>query len=78
MADFRNFQLTAQADASLTVARINIEATVVDSTTGAVIADFTGANAVQFAIRVPGFTAAQHRAIAEQLARDILHMKAGV
>lgn len=78
MPDFRSFRLTAQADASLTVARINVEGTVHDSTTGALLQDFTGTNAIQFALRVPGFSVAQHRQLAEQVAQDIILMRMGL
>lgn len=78
MPDFQQFRLAAQADSNLTVARITIEGQITDSKTGAVLFDFTGANAVVFALRVQGFTVAQHRQLAEQVAQDILRMKAGL
>lgn len=78
MPDLTNYKVTAQADASLTVARVNVEAKVIDDTTRAVIADFTGANAIQFAVRVPGWTAIQHRELVEEIAHWLIRKKAGL
>lgn len=78
MPDLQQFSLTAQADASLTVARLTISGQVTDSATGAVLVDFTGANAVVFALRVPGFSAAEHRQLAALVGQRILMYKAGL
>jgi len=78
MPDLQRFRLTARPDSSLTVAVIRCEAQVTDSRTGAVIADYTGANSIDFALRVPGFTAAEHKLLAERIADWIIKHKAGV
>lgn len=48
MPDIQNFAITRLAPASLTVPRWQLSGQVTDSKTGAVLADFTGANVVNF------------------------------
>jgi hypothetical protein len=70
MPDFQDFDFQAMGDAALTVGRYRMRWKVVDSQTGAVQQDFTGANAIQFGFRIPGLSAAKE----EKLARKIAHM----
>lgn len=77
MPDIQQFSLSARTDANVNVARVTVAARVV-ADTGATLADFTGANAFDFALRVPGFTAAQHRELAEEVAHWLIRKKAGL
>ncbi len=70
--------MTFVATTSLTVPHFTVSARVVDSQTGALIADLTGANAIDFAVRVATWTVAQHQALVRQLAPLILQIAAGV
>jgi hypothetical protein len=56
---------------------IRIRAKVHDSNTGEELQDFTGANAIRFALRVDGFSLAQHRALADDVAAKILRILRG-
>lgn len=77
MPDFQNFKITVQADQpGVNVARVTVEARVQEG--GAVLHDFTGANAINFLFRVQGFMAAQHRELAEELAHWLVRKKAGL
>jgi hypothetical protein len=78
MPDILRYQLTGQTDVTLSVARIQVEGELRDSQTGAVIQDFTGPNAILFALRVQGFTGQQYRYLTDQIAATILRMKAGL
>jgi hypothetical protein len=48
MADLKNFTITRIANANLNVPRWTISGQIVNSQTGALIRDFTGANVVTF------------------------------
>lgn len=78
--DVQSFDMIADTDANVNCARIRVRGKLVNTGTDQTIpgGDFTGANFVQFALRVQGFTVAQHRALAEIIALEILRMKAGV
>ena len=78
MPDFAQFSITARPDSNILVAVIRVQARVIDSTTGAVLNDFTGGNSIDFALRVPGFSAADHKELAERIATFIIHRRAGI
>jgi peptide methionine sulfoxide reductase MsrB len=78
MPDIQNFSLVAQVDASVSVARITVSGQICNSHTGAVLSDFTGPNAITFALRVAGFTVQQHRELAQVITQKILRMSAGL
>lgn len=75
--DMQQHQVTFVATVSLTVPHFSVAARIVDSQTGALIADLTGANAIDFAVRVQGWNIAQHQALAQRLAQLILGIAAG-
>lgn len=76
--NLQKFKITGQADANVafTVARVLVEAEVWDGDT--LLADYTGANAVQFAFRVQGMSVAKHKQLADDIALLIIRMKAGL
>ena len=78
MPDYQNYKLTALASANVNVPRVQIEAVVTDSSTGATIADFTGAGALVFPAVIATLTAQQKLDLAELIARYLLNVKAGV
>lgn len=61
MPDVKDFTITDIADASITVNRFRIEGRIVNSVTGEVIADFTGANAVTWPNIFGEFTGAERK-----------------
>lgn len=78
MTDYQNYKLTPLAAVSVSVPRVQIEAEVHDSTTGDLIADFTGANALIFPGVVTTLTNAQQLELGHRIARFILDSKAGL
>jgi hypothetical protein len=79
VADIINHSLTAKSNSNITVAVITIQGQIVDSSDQSkVIADFTGANAIDFALRVPGFSVADHKELADRIAQFIMRRKAGL
>lgn len=74
--DLQNYEIDAQADANVNVARIRVRCTV--WVNGVQVADFTGGNAIVFAIRIQGFSVAQHREVVELVANKVIRMKAGI
>lgn len=80
MADLQNFSITPLANASVTVPRFRIECTITDSQTGAVLQDFTGANAINFPADLGSIfpTAAEKREFIDQLAHYLVRKKAGL
>jgi hypothetical protein len=78
MPDFQQFKITPLAAASVTVPRAQIEALVTDSRTQAVIADFTGANAILFPRDITDLTAADRQELAQIVAYFLIRKKAGL
>ena len=77
MPDFQAFALALNGTASETVPDVLVSVKVVDSATGATVADLTGANSFHLVRVIGGLTAAQQRAIIERLALLVIHAKAG-
>lgn len=78
MPDLQQFSITPQASASVTVPRALIAAKVTDSQTGATLADFTGANALQFPAVIATLTAADRLELAQLVADWLIKKKAGL
>lgn len=78
MPDFNNFAVTRQDAANINVPTHKFEGKITDSTSGATLADFTGANAVLWPSVLSTLTATQQDQIATNLAQQILEMKAGL
>lgn len=78
MPDLQNFTVTAQAAANINVPRFTISCTVTDSQTGAVLADFTGANAITFPGVLTTLTAQQRRDLLDLIVTKIIFQKAGL
>lgn len=78
MADFQNVVVTSQAAANVNVPRYSVSVQVTDSTTGALLADFTGANAIQWPGVLATLTAEQRRAILEMVLTYVVRVKAGL
>jgi hypothetical protein len=57
--DLVNFTITPLASANVNVPRATVSGQAVDSTTGALLQDFTGANAVQFPLVLASLTGAE-------------------
>lgn len=74
--DIQNFSITAQSAVNVNVPRATITATVFDGPT--VIADFTGANSLQFPAVLATLTAQQRRDLIDLIANTLIQMKAGV
>lgn len=76
--DLRKFSVNARANRNpgVAVACVEVEAEAVDND-GTVLGDFTGANAIEFLFRVRGFTVAQHKRLAEDIAHKIVRMRLG-
>lgn len=77
MPDLQQHAVTFAGTTTLTVPHFTVAARVTNSQTGALIADLTGANAIDFVVRVQGWTQAQHQALVQQLAPLILQIAAG-
>jgi hypothetical protein len=78
MPDLQNFSITPRNAVNINVPRAEIQAQVTDSTTGAILADYTGNNSLMFPGVIATFTGAQQRELAEMLAMKIIFMKAGL
>lgn len=79
MPDLQEFSVAPNGTATLNnFPRFTISAKITDSKTGAVLFDFTGANAIQFPGDLPTIlnTAAERRAFVETIAHFLLHRKA--
>ena len=77
MPDLQKFKITALSAANVNVPRATIEGQICDSTTGAVLHDFTGANALTFPGVLTTLTAEQRRVLVERLASWLLMVKGG-
>lgn len=78
MPDFQSISITDLADASVTVPRFQVSCQVKDSQTGAILSDFTGANALTFPNALGTLTAQQKRSLLRGLVRRMILMKAGL
>ncbi len=78
MADFQNYAATPGTAVSITVPKYTISCQVTDSTTGAVLADYTGANALQFPSVLTGLSVAQYKQVMDVLAPMLVHIKSGL
>ena len=78
MPDLQGFTITAQSAANVNVPRATISCTVLDATTGAVLADLTGANAIQWPGVIATLTAADRRELAQLIATWLVRKVAGV
>lgn len=74
--DIQNFSITANSAVNVNVPRFTITATVLDGP--AVIADFTGANSIQFPGVLATLNAQQRRDLIDLIANTIIQMKAGI
>lgn len=77
MAVLQQFATTIGASKSVSVPQVTITA-VVYSNDGALLADFTGANALLFPNVLTSLTAAQRQALVDQIAQAIVLMRAGL
>jgi len=78
VADFQNVSVSQLVAATINVPRFAVELTVNDSRTGTVLNDFTGANRLVWPDVITTLTAAQRRALLEQVMVQIVAMKAGL
>lgn len=78
MADFKGTTVTGLAAANINVPRFAVELQVVDSTTGALLSDFTGANRLVWPDIITTLTPAQRRQLLETVMISIISMKAGL
>lgn len=80
MPDLQNFSITPLSNASVNVPRFRIECQITNSQTGAVINDYTGANAIIFPADLAAIlpTAAERREFIDHLAHYLIRKKAGL
>lgn len=78
MPDLQNYSLTPAGSANVNVPRALIQARVVDSVTGQVLFDFTGANQIVFPAVWAQLTPAQRLALGDILAPHLIYMVAGL
>lgn len=79
MPDLHNFSITPLGNANVNVPRAQIECQVVESVVnGAVLADFTGANAIIFPGVISTLTAADRQELAQMIANWLVLKKAGL
>ena len=78
MPDLQNFAITILGAANVNIPRAQISARLVDSQTGVLLSDFTGANALNWPGVLTTLTVAQRRYLIDQLANTILLMRAGL
>lgn len=78
MPDIANLTVTVGTAASISAQRFTIECQVLDSDTGGVLADFTGANALQWPNVLASLTGAQRRAMIEAIMFRIIRQRAGL
>lgn len=77
MPDLQNFSVTPLASASVNVPRARIECQVCDSRTGAVLRDFTGANAVTFPNILSSLTGAERLELLDLIATWLILKRFG-
>jgi hypothetical protein len=78
MADLQNFGVTTRSRARITVPRATITAQITDSDTGAVLQDFTGANAILFPEVLDTLTTEESDAFLNYIALWLVQKKAGM
>ena len=78
MADLQNFSVTTASAVSVVVPRFTIQAKVVDSQSGATLADYTGGSALQFPSILATLSAQQRQDIIDLIATLIINQKAGL
>jgi len=78
MADINGLTVTALGAAAVTMPRFQIECVLTNPRTGAIVADFTGANAVLFPAVLGNLTAAQRREFLDMVLSWMLHTRGGV
>lgn len=78
MPDLQNFTITAQSAANVNVPRALISCLITDSVNGAVLADFTGANAINFPGVISTLSAADRAELADMIATWLVFKKAGI
>jgi hypothetical protein len=78
MADLQNFRVTAGDAATVTVPQHTIEGELVDSTSGATLANYTGDDALRWPSVLSTLTADQRDEIAQTVAQRLIQMKAGI
>ena len=78
MADLQNFSVSAGGTVSVNVNQFTVSCQVVDSATGALIADFTGGNSLVWPNVLATLTAVQRRFLLGKITNDIIFMKAGI
>lgn len=78
MADINNFAVAPQAPATLNVDVYKIEGTLTDSDTQALIADFTGENALTWPTCLNALSEETRAGIIGDLAPEILRLAAGL
>lgn len=75
MADYQNYSVTRITNATMSVPRWRIELTVTNSQTGAVLYDFTGANALFFPAMLGQFSTERQDALVNGWVRDLIEEK---
>lgn len=78
MADFKGLSVTSLAAANINVPRFAVELQVVNSQSGALLNDFTGANRLVWPDVITTLTPAQRRDLLELVMTQIITMKAGL
>ena len=78
MPDFKNFSIAALSTANVSVPRFTISVQVVNSQTGALITDLTGANALAFPGVLTSLTVQQRRDLLDLLVNQLILIKAGL
>ena len=78
MPDFQQFSVTRTTAASMTVPRWTIELKITDSQTGALLRDFTGANALSFPAILGQLTNAQQDEFVFNAVEWLIRKRAGL
>lgn len=78
MADLVNFSVTRSGTQSVSLPKATISCQVVDSTTGALIADLTGANAIVFPAALGNLSASDKSELADLLIPWLIKKVAGL
>lgn len=78
MPDFQKFKLTRSGNVSKTLPQIMVELEVRNDRTGALIVDFTGANAFSLWDAIASLTPAQQVEAITDLVHKVIRLKAGL
>lgn len=76
--DIQNYTVTVGANQSVTVPRVTLSGTINNSTTGAQLFDFTGANAIVFPAILGTLTAQQRLDVLNLIANYLIATKLGL